>query len=98
MANAGVAGDHALNVAFVRAYDRSTRWCKAEPAECARLVHKHLDFLPVEAIEASIRVTRLESREARAVQPDLEALYGLILQHNPEAVGGRLPDAGFYGP
>ncbi|WP_368655591.1 ABC transporter substrate-binding protein [Castellaniella ginsengisoli] len=98
MANTGVADDRALGAAFVRAYDHSARWCKAEPAACARLVHKHLDFLPVEAIEASIRVTRLESREARAVRPDLEALYGLILQHNPEAVGARLPDAGFYGP
>lgn len=98
MAHAGVAGDRALGEAFTRAYDRSARWCKAEPAECARLAHKHLDFLPVEAIETSIRVTRLESRDAQSVRPDLEALYGLILRHNPEAVGGRLPDAGFYGP
>ena len=98
MANAGVAGDRVLGEAFARAYDRSARWCKAEPAECARLVHKYLDFLPVGAIETSIRVTRLESRDAQSVRPDLEALYGLILRHNPEAVGGRLPDAGFYGP
>ncbi len=98
MANAGVADDRALGEAFARAYDRSARWCKAEPAGCARRVHKHMDFLPVEAIEASIRVTRLESRDAQSVRPDLEALYGLILRHNPEAVGGRLPDAGFYGP
>lgn len=98
MANAGVAGDRALGEAVAREYDRSARWCKAEPAECARLAHKHLDFLPAEAIEASIRVTRLESRDALAVRPALEALYGLILRHNPEAVGDRLPDAGFYGP
>ncbi|MFV0283431.1 MAG: ABC transporter substrate-binding protein [Castellaniella sp.] len=98
MAHASVAGDPALTRAFVRAYDQSARWCKAEPAECARMVHKYLDFMPTGALETSIRVTRLESRDAQAVRPDLEALYRLILQHNPEAVGARLPDAGFYGP
>ncbi|MGB6242433.1 MAG: ABC transporter substrate-binding protein [Castellaniella sp.] len=97
MANAHRAGDPALNQAVAQAYEASARWCKAEPAACADAVHKHLDFLPVDAIEASIRVTRLESRDAQAARPALEALYQLILDHNPEAVGGKLPAPDFYG-
>ncbi|HET8597380.1 MAG TPA: ABC transporter substrate-binding protein [Castellaniella sp.] len=98
MANAHRAGDAALGQAVARAYEASARWCKAEPAACAREVHRHLDFLPLDAIETSIRVTRLESRDAHDVRPALEALYRLILEHNPQAVGGRLPAPAFYGP
>lgn len=98
MVNSHRAGDEALSQAVTQAYASATLWCKAQPAECAQEVHRHLDFLPPEAIEASIRVTRLESRDASAARPALEALYQLILDNNPEAVGGQLPAPGFYGP
>ncbi|MDP3978915.1 MAG: hypothetical protein Q8P85_13165 [Pseudomonas sp.] len=57
-----------------------------------------MPHLPVAAIEASIRATRLDSRPAHAVRAQLEALYRMLGEHNPQAIGGRLPDAGFYGP
>ncbi|WP_322996236.1 ABC transporter substrate-binding protein [Castellaniella sp.] len=98
MVNSHRADDEALSQAVAQAYTDATLWCKAQPAQCAREVHRHLDFLPVEAIEASIQVTRLESRDASSVRPALEALYELILANNPEAVGGQLPAPGFYGP
>ncbi|MFT0532617.1 ABC transporter substrate-binding protein [Castellaniella hirudinis] len=98
MVNSHRAADEALSRAVAQAYAEATVWCKAQPALCAEEVHRHLNFLPLAAIETSIRVTRLESRDASVARPALEALYQLILDHNPEAVGGKLPDAGFYGP
>lgn len=97
MANSHIAHDKALGEAVERAYAASSAWCKTSPQACAELVHRHLPHLPVPAIETAIRLTRLDSRPASAVRPQLEALYGLVGEQYPQAIGGRLPDAGFYG-
>ncbi|MGY6270151.1 ABC transporter substrate-binding protein, partial [Achromobacter denitrificans] len=97
MASARVADDVALCRAVDQAYAESARWCAARPAECAALVRGHLPHLPQPAIEAAIRGTRLDSRSARDARPELEALYGLLAERHPQAIGGRLPPAGFYG-
>lgn len=97
MAAAGVAADTALCDAVDAAYTRSAAWCIANPAACAALVHGHLPHVPADAIEDAIRVTRLDSRPAHAIRPELEALYRLLAERFPQALGGDLPDAGFYG-
>lgn len=98
MANAHVAQDTALNQAVEQAYAQSAAWCKAQPLECAQMVHRYLPQFPAPAIESAIRLTRLESRSAAQARPQLEALYDLLGGSFPQAIGGRLPDAGFYGP
>jgi NitT/TauT family transport system substrate-binding protein len=98
MANAHVADNTALGAAVVQAYAQSARWCKSEPGECAALVHKYLPQLPTPAVEQSIRMTRIDSRPAKEIRPELEALYSLLMRQHPDAVAGRLPDPGFYGP
>jgi NitT/TauT family transport system substrate-binding protein len=97
MASAGVAGDAELCHAVNRAYAESARWCAAHPADCAALVREHLPHLPRPAIETAIRGTRLDSRSAQDVRPELEALYRLLADRYPQAIGGGLPPAGFYG-
>lgn len=98
MASGPAANNSALSQAVERAYADSARWCSAEPAACAELVHRHLPHLPTAALEESIRATRLHSRPAHEVREQLEALYRLLGEHNPQAIGGRLPVVGFYGP
>ena len=98
MAAAGVAGDAALCRAVDQAYAASARWCADHPADCAALVREHLPHLPLAAIETAIRGTRLQSRSARDARPELEALYRLLAGRFPQAIGGALPPAGFYGP
>lgn len=98
IANSHIADDERLNKAVERAYAESAAWCKANAAACAEMVHRHISHLPVPAIETAIRVTRLESRPANSIRPQLEALYGLLGERYPQAIGGRLPDSGFYGP
>lgn len=98
MANSTVAANRALGQAVTRAYHEAACWCVAQVDECAALVHKQLDFMPVPAIATAIRATRLESVTAAASRPALESLYRLLLEHNPQAVGGKLPAGDFYGP
>lgn len=98
MANSNVAGDLALSRGVERAYAESAAWCVAHTADCAEMVHRHIPHLPAAAVENAIKSTRLDSRPASEVRPQLEALYTLLGRQNPQAIGGRLPDAGFYGP
>lgn len=98
MANVSVAKDDELSKAFNEAYKNSAIWCKSEPRACAKLVHKNLDFLPVDALEQSIKVTRIDSHSASSVQTKIEDLYKLMLANSPEVVGAKLPVQGFYGP
>lgn len=98
MANAHIAHDTELNQAVERAYAQSAAWCQEQPLACAQMVHRYLPQFPVPAIESAIRQTRLDSRPALQLRPQLEALYGLLGNTYPQAIGGRLPDVGFYGP
>lgn len=98
MVSARMSGDLALSRAVDQAYAESTRWCTTKPQACAELVNRHFPHLPVVAIEQSIRFTHLESRSASQARAQLEALYKLLGESNPQAIGGRLPDPGFYGP
>ncbi|WP_169938017.1 ABC transporter substrate-binding protein [Pseudomonas multiresinivorans] len=92
------AEDGELARAVEAAYAESARWCSTQPRDCAELVHRHLPHLPVEAVEESIRVTRLDSVAASVARGPLEALFGLIAERHPQAIGGSMPSASFYGP
>lgn len=98
MANARVADDATLNRAVAKAYDESARWCKARPEACAAVVHRRFPHLPEAAVAESIRSTDLRSVTAAQARPQLEAMFRLLTESDPQATGGRLPDPGFYGP
>lgn len=98
MANVSVANDEALSQDFVAAYEKSAIWCKSDPAACAKLVHETLSFLPLDALDQSIRVTRIDSHTAKSVQPAIEDLYKLMMANEPAVIGNQLPIQGFYGP
>ena len=98
MVNSHLAADLDLGRAVEQAYARSAAWCSSNALDCAKMVHRHIPHLPVPAIENAINVTRIDSKPANSIRPQLESLYQLLGKHNPQAIGGRLPDAGFYGP
>ncbi|HUG58249.1 MAG TPA: ABC transporter substrate-binding protein [Candidimonas sp.] len=98
MVNSHIAHDTELSRAVEQAYAKSAAWCSSNTLACAELVNRHIPHLPVPAVENAIKATRLDSRPANTIRPQLEALYQLLGKQNPQAIGGRLPDAGFYGP
>lgn len=98
MVNAHLAHDTDLSLAVEQAYAKSAAWCSAHARDCAELVHRYIPHLPVPAVESAIRATRLDNRPANTIRSQLEALYQLLGEQNPQAIGGRLPDQGFYGP
>ncbi|MCK9538230.1 hypothetical protein [Dokdonella sp.] len=97
MAWGEAARDAGLGAAIERAYAESARWCSSQVDACAALVHRYQPQFPHEALAESIRVTRLDSVPAHAARAQLEALYALLARGNPQAIGGKLPAAEFYG-
>ena len=52
--------------------------------------------LPTDFLSASIPHMNLTAERALEARGDLEAIYEIILRHDPEIIGGRLPDSNFY--
>jgi len=98
MANSHMTGNPELMRAVDRAYAQSAKWCKAHAQQCAEMVNRYIPQLPVEPVSKAIEITRLESRSAADIRPQLEALYGLVAGRYPQSIGGKLPAAEFYGP
>lgn len=82
---------------FERAYAASNAWCADHPTECGQMVVRHMPMLMPEAVEDSIRVSPRHYATASQAEPELDYFYGLLFDRQPAVIGGKLPDAEFYG-
>ncbi|NLM37654.1 MAG: ABC transporter substrate-binding protein [Firmicutes bacterium] len=81
--------------AFLKAAADSSAWVVNNPSAAGRLAEKHLFISAVAATEAIPRCN-LRFDEASQVQAEIE--YFLVKLHSfePQSIGGKLPDEGFY--
>lgn len=79
------------------AYAQSSDWCFEHPRECGEMVTRHIGLLSPEAVTDSLQVLPRHHSSAIQARPELEAFFQLLLERQPASVGGKLPDAGFYG-
>ncbi len=81
--------------AFLDGYKASVEWVNANTAEAAALIGG-LDIVP-EAVAAkalpACNITFIEGEEMKA---KLSGYLGVLLDANPKAVGGKLPEDDFY--
>jgi NitT/TauT family transport system substrate-binding protein len=93
-----VRNDPALLAAFQSAYADAQQWCANQPDACGAAMAKHSKGLLLpEAVADGIRAAPKHLASARQARAELEFFYGLLLQRQPALVGGKLPDAAFYG-
>ncbi|MFT3665897.1 ABC transporter substrate-binding protein [Piscinibacter sp.] len=92
-----VAADAALVERLQRDYAAALRWCQGAPAECGRLVASRIAQLAPEAVADAIAVDNARFVAPAEARGELEFFYGQLLARQPGLVGGRLPDARFYG-
>ena len=86
----------ALVKALLGRFADSTRWVNENPAEAGRLVEKHgLGFSAAEA-EAAIPRCNIRYVPAAQARPAVEAFLKVLLDAQPDSIGGRLPDDAFY--
>lgn len=79
-----------------QAYARALQWCEQQPDACGQLVASQVDMLTPEGVADSVRVDNTAFVTAADARAELEFFFGLLHQHQPGLVGGKLPDAGFY--
>lgn len=89
-------GDPVLIDKFQRAYAASLAWCEKNPDDCGQLVAQRVAMLTPEGVADSVRVDNAVFVTAKEARPELEFFFGLLHAREPNLVGGKQPDAGFY--
>lgn len=88
--------DPALIEKFQRAYAASLAWCEGNPDACGQIVARRSGMLTPEGVADSVRVDNAAFVTAADAQPELEFFFGVLHAREPNLVGGKLPDTGFY--
>lgn len=83
--------------AVQQAYARSVAWCRAHPLECGELMAQRIDMLTPDAVADAIATSQLDAVPAAQARPDLEFFFAQLHARDPALLGGKLPDAGFFG-
>ncbi|MBS3934930.1 MAG: ABC transporter substrate-binding protein [Sulfuritalea sp.] len=89
-------GDAALIEKFQQAYAASLAWCEQQPDECGKLVAGRVEMLTPEGVADSVRADNAAFVTAQDARAELEFFFGVLHAREPNLVGGKLPDAGFY--
>lgn len=80
---------------FLRQADTANTWVVNNPAAAGELAYIHL-MISAEAARAAIPRCNLRFREAAAVQAEVDYFLAKLFSFQPQAIGGKLPDDGFY--
>lgn len=89
--------DAALTARFQTAYAASLKWCGDNADACGALVAKRAEMLSAEAVADSIRTSQNRFVAADQARPELESFFRVLLEKQPALLGGKMPDAAFYG-
>ncbi len=89
--------DNPLQAKIMVAYEKSLAWCQKNALACGEMVAKRIDLLTPQAVADSLAVSQTRQVSAAAAQTELEFFFQQLLARNPALVGGKLPDAAFYG-
>jgi NitT/TauT family transport system substrate-binding protein len=93
----GVAGknNEALQK-ILASYRASIRWVNQNPDSAASLIVRYGILPDYEVARQSIPRSQLDFVNARAVKDQIEAYFKVFYDMNPDIIGGKLPDDGFY--
>lgn len=82
---------------FEAVYADAMQWCHSNAQQCATEVAEQIPMLTIEAVNDSMAVQINHYATAHAAKTELEDFFQILLDKQPASVGGKLPDARFYG-
>jgi NitT/TauT family transport system substrate-binding protein len=88
--------DTQIPAAFVREYKKSQTWVMENPGEAGVLAEKFEFGISARDAVTAIPRCNLVFVEASQARPLLEEFLSVFMESAAEAIGGRLPDDGFY--
>ncbi|NLW56128.1 MAG: ABC transporter substrate-binding protein [Firmicutes bacterium] len=80
---------------FLRQADAASAWVVNNPAAAGKLAQTHI-MISAEAAGAAIPRCNLRFKEAALVRAEVEYYLAKLLSFQPQSIGGKLPDEGFY--
>lgn len=80
---------------FEAAYEEALNWVLENPAEAGKLAEEHLG-LKAALVEKAIPNMGLIYKSAPDAKADLDGFYQLLLDFDPEMIGGSMPDETMY--
>ncbi len=93
----GAAQNPTLQEKVMSAYQASLDWCQKNALKCGEMVAKRIDLLTPQAVADSLSVSQSRHMSAIAAREELEFFFRQLHAKNPALIGGRLPDAAWYG-
>ena len=82
--------------AFLDEYETSVKFVNNNLEEAAEMMVELGLFEKVEVAASAIPNAHIVFKEGKAAKADLEQFYTVLQSVNPKAIGGSLPDEGFY--
>ncbi|WP_028603885.1 ABC transporter substrate-binding protein [Ottowia thiooxydans] len=90
------AQDPALISRFQEAYAGAAGWCQSNRAACGAEVAAVEPRLTAEAVADSLAHAELNAVPAAQAREEVQFLFERLYRRNPQLLGGKLPDAGFF--
>lgn len=82
--------------ALLAAYKEAVAWTIANPSDSGALVEKHTLGLAATLAARAIPNAAFVFEEGSQAKSSVESLLSVFLALDPDSVGGKLPDSGFY--
>lgn len=81
---------------FLKEYQESITWLNNNPEQAGTLIEKHNLGMPAAVAVQAIPRSNISYMAALDAKTQVEAYLNVLLGLAPQAVGGKLPDEGFY--
>lgn len=82
--------------AFLADYKTSAEWVNANPADASLLIEKYGIVAKAALAEKAIPGCNIVYIDGDEMQTGVASYLEVLFQQNPQSVGGKLPDEGFY--
>lgn len=83
--------------AFLAAYKESIEWVSTTPKAAGELAEQHGIGMPAAVAARAIPRLNLTFVPAAEARDEMERFLDIFMEYDPKAIGGKLPDGGFYG-
>jgi NitT/TauT family transport system substrate-binding protein len=91
-----IASDPEAVAWFEARYAEALEWCRERPDEAGELAHRLFPDYPAKAVADSVRVSQFKAVPALEAREDLEFLFKILMEDDPDKIGGRMVPDGFY--
>lgn len=82
--------------AFLEAYETSVNWVNENPVDASLLVEKYGVLPKAKMAEIAIPKSNIVFSKNQEMVDQMDSILNILFEFNPKAIGGTLPDEGFY--